>query len=236
MKSALPYVLAALALSSGTFAFTAPVAAQSANLQQKVAEAKQLMLVNRQQLSRYTWQLQETVSVNGDVKEVSVYQVQLGPDGQQVRTLVSQPVAPQTSDRQHGLRHRMTDDFKQYAGQVAALAKSYAQPDPGKLQQLAAQGAVSLRSGGAPGYAPIVISNWVKQGDSVILTLSENPKALYAVNVNSYLSGPSDVVTVQVRYATLPDGTHYAATTTVNGQSKNLTVTDQSSNFTLRPQ
>ena len=41
---------------------------------------------------------------------------------------------------------------------------------------------------------------------------------------------------MQVQYASLPDGTRYATTTTVNGQSKNLTIVDRSSNFTARTQ
>ena len=192
--------------------------------------------MNKQQLARYTWQMQETVSVKGDVKSGSIYQCQIGPDGKVVKTLVSQPVAPDTGGRQHGIKHRMKEDFQQYAEDVAALAKAYSQPSASRIQQLYAQGAVTLRSGGAPGYSALVISNYFKPGDSIVLTVVDNPKALYSVNVSSYLSQPSDAVTMQVRYAKLPDGTSYASTTTVNGQSKGLTVVDQSSNFAPRTQ
>jgi len=130
----------------------------------------------------------------------------------------------------------MKEDFQQYAQDVGALAKSYSHLSPTRVQQLYAQGAVALKSGGAPGYSALVISNYFKQGDSVVLTSSNSPRALSSVNVASYLSQPSDAVTIQVRYAKLPDGTSYAATTTVNGQSKNLVIADQSSNFVLRTQ
>lgn len=205
-------------------------------MSQKVAEAKQLMVVNREQLSKYTWQMQQTVSVSGDVKKEDLYAVQLGPDGQQMRALIAQPVAPPSGGRQHGIKHRMKEDFEQYAQQVGELAKSYAQLNPARVQQLYAAGNVSVRSGGAPGYTSIVIANYNKPGDSVVLTLSDKPTALYSVNVTSYLSSPSDGVTMQVRYASLPDGTHYASTTTVNGQSKNLTIVDQAMNFAPRSQ
>jgi hypothetical protein len=210
--------------------------AQAPLLQQKVAQAKQLMIANKQQLARYTWQVQETVSVGGNMKQQSIYQVQLGPDGNQVRTLVAQPVAPQSGGRQHGIKHRVKEDYQDYAQSVGALAKSYAQVSGSRLQQLYAQGAVSLRAAGSPGYSAIVISGYEKPGDSIVVTVSGSPKALYSVNVASYLSQPSDAVTIQVRYAKLPDGTSYAATTTVNGQSKNLTIVDQSSNFVPRTQ
>ena len=80
MKSGIPVAL----FLAGLFVSAGPSLAQNASLAQKVQLVKQIMAANKQQLSRYTWQTQETISVNGGVKEQTVYQVQLGPDGQQV--------------------------------------------------------------------------------------------------------------------------------------------------------
>ncbi len=229
-------VFAAVVLAAGLAVGTAPVLAQSQMLAQKIEQAKQLMIVNQQQLARYTWQVQETVSVSGDVKKQDLYQVYVGPNGQQVRTLVAQPVAAQSGGRQHGIRHRIKEDYEDYAQQVGALAKSYSPLNPTKLQQLYAQGSVALKSAGTPGYTALAISNYNKPGDSVVLTVRDNPKALISVSVSSYLSQPSDAVTIAVRYAKLADGTRYVSNVTVNGQSKNLTIVDQSMNFSPRSQ
>jgi hypothetical protein len=230
MKAGIPIAL----FLSGLFVYAAPSMAQNASLAQKVQQTKQLMAANRQQLSHYTWQMQETISVNCGVKEQNVYQVQLGPDGQQVRTLVAQPVAPSSGGRQHGIIHRVKEDFKAYAQQVGALAKSYSPLNPAKIQQLYARGSVTLKSAASPGYSTILISNYLKQGDAIALTLRNNPKSLTSIDVSSYLDQPSNGVTMQVRFASLPDGTRYASTTTVNGQSKNLTIVDRSTNFSAR--
>jgi hypothetical protein len=230
VKAGIP---AALFLT-GLFVYAAPSLAQNASLGQKVQQVKQLMAANQQQLSHYTWQMQETISVRGDVKEQNVYQVQLGPDGQQVRTLTAQPVAPSSGGRQRGIIHRVKEDFKTYAQQVGALAKSYSPLNPAKIQQLYARGAVTVKSAGTPGYSSILISNYLKQGDAVVLTLRNNPKTLTSIDVSSYLTQPSDGVTMQVRFASLPDGTRYASTVTVNGQNKNLTIVTRSTNFTTR--
>jgi hypothetical protein len=230
MKAGIPIAL----FLSGLFVYAAPSMAQNASLAQKVQQTKQLMAANRQQLSHYTWQMQETISVNGGVKEQNVYQVQLGPDGQQVRTLVAQPVAPSSGGRQHGIIHRVKEDFKAYAQQVGALAKSYSPLNPAKIQQLYARGSVTLKSAASPGYSTILISNYLKQSDAIALTLRNNPKSLTSIDVSSYLDQPSNGVTMQVRFASLPDGTRYASTTTVNGQSKNLTIVDRSTNFSAR--
>ncbi len=79
-----------------------------------------------------------------------------------------------------------------------------------------------------------MIRNYNKPGDKVVLTISDNPKELYAINVSSYLDQPSNYVNMQVRFATLPDGTHYAQTVTVSGAKRNLIVVDQSMNFVPR--
>ena len=212
-----------------------PSAAQS-SMQQKIQQAQQLILVNKQQLAHYTWQTQETISVNGDVKSEDLYQVAVSPAGQQVRQLVAQQVAPATGGRKHGIKHRMEDNMKAYAQAVGTLAKSYAPLDAALVQQLAAQGSVAVRAGGAPGYGALVIANYNKPGDAITLTFSQSPKALVAATVTTYNEGPGDPVTIQVRYASLPDGTHYPATIAVNAPAMGLSIADQNINFTPRSQ
>ena len=163
MKSDIPVAL----FLTGLFACAAPGMAQNAPLGQKLQQVKQLMAANQRQLSHYTWQTQETISVKGCVKEQSGYQVALGPDGQQIRTLIAQPVAPSSGGRQRGIIHRVKEDFKAYAQQVGALAKSYSPLNPAKIQELYARGSVTVKPAGSPGYSSILISNYLKQGDAI---------------------------------------------------------------------
>jgi hypothetical protein len=212
-----------------------PVAAQNmVTLQQKIAEAQQLILVNKQQLSHYVWQTQETISVNGDVKSEDLYQVAMSPTGAQVRQLVAQPVAPASNGRKHGIKHRMEDNMKAYAQAVVELTKSYTPLDAARVQQLAAQGYVAVRSGGDPNLLAVVIRGYNKIGDSITATFSINPRALVAATVTTYNDGPADPVAIAVRYASLPDGTHYPATTTINAPAMGLQIADQNLNFTPR--
>jgi hypothetical protein len=224
--------LGAFVLAGALIASAVAGSAQSATISQKVAQVKLAIAQNKMQLARYTWQMQETVSVNGEVKKQDLYQVVSGPGGP-TKTLIAQPVAP-SAGRQHGIRARMRQDFEDYAQQVGAVAQSYTNPDPAKLKALAAQGSVSLRAAGVPGYSAIVVKDYNKPGDSIVITIGGSPKSLVSIDVSSYLDQPSNPVTIQVRYASLPDGTRYAQTTTVNGVSKNLTVVDQSMNFAPR--
>src|SRR5215467_373894 len=155
-RSMTPALLCAVTMLSGSI-----VLADNLELQAKVTQLKAAIGQNKQMLAQYTWQQLETVSVKGDVKKQIQYQVQIGPDGKPQKTEVTAP--QQSQGPQHGLRHRiqenMAQDYEDYAKQIAALAQSYAQPDPAKLQQLYQQGNVTLGSGGVPGTAALVIHN-----------------------------------------------------------------------------
>lgn len=206
--------------------------AQGSVLQQKVAAIEASVYKNKQMLGQYTWQQQETVSVRGDVKKTALYQVHLGPDGKPVKVDISQ--SQPTDRRKWGIRHRITQDYIEYGQQIASLASSYTQPQPGRLKQLYLQGNVSLKSGGAPGLDSIVVTDYVKPGDSVTLTFDRAQKAVVAIQIASYLSGPSDAVTIVAQFARLSDGTSHVSTTTVNGQSKSLMVQDVNTNYQKR--
>jgi hypothetical protein len=45
------------------------------------------------------------------------------------------------------------------------------------------------------------------------------------------LGDPKDTITLAVRFATLPDGTNYAAQTVLNAPSKEIQVTTTNANY-----
>ncbi len=218
--------LLALILFSTSAAF-----ADNAQLQARVTEIKQAIANNKALIAQYTWQQTETISVRGDSKDQEQYQVQIGPDGKPQKSLES---APPPAGRPHGIKHHIEQNYADYAKQIGALAQSYAQPDPGKLQSLYQQGQVVLGSGGAPNTVSLIIHNYVKSGDSVTLVFNRAQKAIVSLNVATYLSSPSDAVTIAAAFGQLGDGTNYVANLTVNGSSKSLTVQDVNSNFQKR--
>jgi hypothetical protein len=84
------------------------------------------------------------------------------------------------------------------------------------------------RGGGA---VNLIIKNYVKPGDSVTFTIDPVSKQLQNVRVASYLDDPKDAVTISAGFAQLPDGTNHVANTLINGESKQLTVNNQNSNY-----
>jgi hypothetical protein len=56
-------------------------------LQQKLAEVKDSMTVNKMLLAQYTWMEQDIISIKGEQKKEELYNVQLGPDGSRKKRL-----------------------------------------------------------------------------------------------------------------------------------------------------
>ncbi len=220
-------ILAALLLSA------LPFQAQNPELQQKVAEIKEASAANKMALAHYTWQEQQTISIKGEVKKQQVYQVSVGPDGQQQKTQIggSQAAPPPSGGRlkQHVVEKK-TAEFKDYGEQIGDLARQYTTPDPGKLQAALQAGNISLVPGGE-GEVKLVIKNYIKPGDQVTLVFNRQLKAIQSIQVASYLDSPSDAVTIAAQFAKLPDGTNHVAGTQINGVSKQLTVVTQNSSY-----
>ena len=208
--------------------------AQNPQVQQRLAEVKESAAKNKEALSHYSWQEQQTIAIKGGVKDMKLYQVHLGPDGkpQKVET---ENTPTSSGGRKHGLAHHVKEkkgeEYKQYGQQIATLAQQYAQPDPQKLQQAFQQGNVMLGSGGTPGEVKMVISNYIKPNDKMTVIFNQQVKAIQSVNVATYLQDPKDAVSIGAQFSQLPDGTNHVASTQTKGESKDLLVTTQNSNY-----
>ena len=205
--------------------------AQNPQMEQKLMAIKQKMAANKQRLAQYTWTETETIAIKGNVKDTKTYQVQM-MNGQQQKTLINNQQA-QSGGREGRIKERVVEkkkeEYQEYGQSIGALAKQYTTPDPDRLMQAKQQGNLSIQPGN--GTVSLVIKSFVKPNDQVTMTISEQTKAPVSIQVNTYLNDPKDVVTINAQFAQLPDGTNHVATTTVDGQQKELTVTDQNSNY-----
>jgi hypothetical protein len=207
---------------------------QNPQLQERVTEIKQEAALNKRALFEYTWRQMQTISIKGDVKKQTQFQVRLGPDGKPQKTEID-PQEQSSGGRQRGLKHRVvekkTAEFEDYAQQIAALAQEYTRPDPDKLQQLFQQGDITMGSAGAPGAVQLVIRGYLKPGDSLTLVFNREQKSLESISVASYLNDPKDAMTLSAQFVREPEGPNHVSNMLVNGVSKQLTVATQNSNY-----
>jgi hypothetical protein len=230
-----PERTAAVFVSAVALVLAIPPAATAQNpqLQERVAEIKQSMASNKQALATYTWQEQQTISIKGDVKKQQLFQVRTGPDGKPQKQEIDPQQASDGSGRRlgHRIKEKKKEEFEDYAQQIAQLGHDYMQQEPGRLQQLYEQGNVTFGSAGAPGEVRVVITNYVKQGDSVTIIYGQPQHAIQSIQISSYLNDPSDAVKISAQFAQLPGGPNHVYDLLVNGVSKQLTVEMQNSNY-----
>ena len=203
--------------------------AQNPEIQQKI---QQSVAENQQRLAHYTWQEQQTVSLKGEVKSQTLYQVQMGPDGKPQKTQLSAPPPPPSGGRmKQRVIEKKKGELKEYAEQISELVHSYVPPNPQKMQQALQQGSASVSKAG-PDAVQVAFTNYNLQGDSMKLAFNTAQKGIQSVQVSSYLNNdPSDAATFTAQFAKLPDGTNHLATATVNGEKKQLTIQIQNMNY-----
>jgi hypothetical protein len=223
-----------LLLVSGGFAISIENAnAQSPELQQWVADVKAASAENKQALMSFNWTEQVTISLKGDVKKVEHYQVRLGPDGTPQKTSLDPPAPPPSGGR---LKQRVvankTDEYTDYANSMKALAQQYVPPDGALLQQAYAQGNITLGPvPGNPNGVQLVVHNYLKPQDSMTLVFDKVQKAILSVQVTSYLSDPTDAMTLSVQFSQIPGGPNHVSSMDMNGVSKQLNIAIQNSNY-----
>jgi len=230
MRKQLSHGLWAATAAPALFALAASTAvAQGPDIKQQI---QQSVAANQQRLAHYTWQEQQTVSLKGDVKNQTLYQVRMGPDGKPQKTQLSAPPPPPSGGRmkQHVIEKKK-GELKDYAQQIAELVRSYVPPNPDKMKQAFQQGGGALSMAG-PGAVQVAFTNYNLPGDSMKLVFNKADKGIQSVSVSSYLNNdPSDAATFTAQFSKLPDGTNYMSSATVNGVKKQLTIQIQNMNY-----
>jgi len=230
MKKQISHALWATIAATLLFVIAAPpVAAQDSAVKEQI---QQSAAANKERLSHYTWQETQTVSLKGEVKSTTLYQVRMGPDGKPQKQDLSPPPPPPEGRRmKKHIVEKKTGELKEYAQQIAELVRTYVPPNPDKMKEAFQSGSGALSKAG-PDAVQVAFTNYNMQGDSMTLVFNTADKGIQSVNVSSYLNGdPSDAATFTAQFSKLPDGTNYMSSATVNGVKKQLTIQIQNANY-----
>jgi hypothetical protein len=224
-------LLPLLILSSG-MVLTRTANAQNPELQQQVSSVQQSMAKNKQALASYTWNEQVTISLKGEEKKQEHFQVRLGPDLKPQKTSLDPPPDPPSGGRlKKHIVAKKTEEYQDYANQMKALAQQYVPPDKDLLQQAFAQENISLGAAGAPGEIQLVVHNYLKSGDSMIMVFDKTQKELLRIQIASYMDDPKDAMNLIVGFTRLPDGTSHVSNLAIDGVSKQLNIAIQNANY-----
>lgn len=216
------------------------VHAQNPEVQQQIADLKESVAKNKQQLAQYTWVEQVTVSLKGDQKKQDSFQVKTGPDGKPQKTPLGQTPAPAAASQSGGRGGRVKEhvvekkkeEYKDYADSMKSLMEKYVPPDKDLLQQAVQNKNVSLAPvTGSTSQVQIVFHDYVKPKDSMTLVFDKEQKQLLSIQIASYLNDPKDAVNLTVKMSRLPDGVSHLDSAVLDGVSKQVKVAIQNSNY-----
>ena len=220
-----------ITLGAVTLAITVPAISQNAEVQQKLAEAKQAAAENRQRLHQYQWVETTQLTLKGDAKPPVQNGCVYLPDGTVQKTLLSPPPEPPSGGRmKQRIIAKKKAEMKDYMGDVKSLLSMYVPPDPQKMQAAYQAGKLSLNP--VPGgVANLIFNDYAQPGDKMTLTFNTAAKKITGLNIDTYMGQEKDAVTLQVQMSALPDGTNYAWQTVVTATAKKLVVTTTNSKY-----
>ena len=207
-----------------------PALGQNSELQQKLVAVKQSMAENKQRLRQYQWIETTQLNLKGDDKPASQNLCQYGPDGQVQKSPIGVPPPPPSGGRmKQKIIAKKKAEIKDYMGDVKALLSMYVPPDAQKMEQAYQAGKVSFNPAG--GLINLIFRDYTQPGDQMTLTFDLGTKKITSVSINTYMDDPKEVVTLQVRMASLPDGTNYVQQTVLDASAKKLVVTTSNAGY-----
>jgi hypothetical protein len=205
---------------------------QSSEVQQRVAALKERVAQDQQSIRQYEWIETTVISLKGDQKSRQQKQCYYGADGALQKVPVSASPAPA---KKRGLRGRIVENKKEeltdYMKLAVALVKSYVPPDPARIQAVKDSGKISLDLPGGGKGARVNFRDFTKPGDVLTVEVDPASNRVIGLTVATYLDDAKDAVTLDVRFASLQNGTGYPATELLVAKAKNLSVNVTNSGY-----
>lgn len=188
---------------------------------QKFAQA---MKQNAQALRQYTWKSRTEVRKEGEVKSTKLFLTRYAADGTQVQVLLEEDSAKLPK---FGLRGMIAKKKKEEAGKLIqalqALAKSYGELPPAKMQEFMSKATVRLEQNTSQPLLRLEATDVLQPNDSMIVWLDANTRRQRRIEINStYDAKPVRIVS---EFKDLPGGPTYMARSVVDYVSEELTLT-----------
>ena len=185
---------------------------------------------NEGALRQYSWTAQTWLRLKGQLTKTVKEICRFGPEGR----LQKQPVAAVKPAGPTGSRRsspdRKGEDLDNYMDRAVALIYSYLPLSAAKVESALHSGAAAIELGEG-GQFQVAICDFLKPGDSVVLSFDPATDSLARVIVNSYLADRKDAVSFGAAFHSLPDGTYYTASTILNANSKQVQISIQNQDY-----
>ena len=208
--------------------------------EERVAALKKSLQENQARLRQYEWIETTIISLKGEEKARKQQRCYYGADGKiQKLPIQSEPQAQQAAGDGGGRRggrmkkkivENKKNDMQDYMERAGNLIQLYLPPNPAQIQQAKDGGELALKPLGS-GRVRLEFTGYIQAGDSMAIDIDSAANQLSGIALATYLGKPEDAVTVNVQFASLPDGTSYIAQTALDAKAKNIRVVVENSGY-----
>jgi hypothetical protein len=221
------FLLSAILLfgcSAGLFA--------QADMKEVIGMVKKNLATSKANLINYEWQETTTTFYKGEQKSVKQNRCYYSVDGK----LTKVEAGGSTQEKaKGGIKGKKIENKKEemadYINKAMTKVRTYLPPDATKLQQLYGSGKTTVQVLEPGKKFKLNCPDYNVKGDMLSLSINNVSQKLMMMDVSTYLDKPDEKVLFNVTYSDLPDGTQYAATTTVDAPSEQLKIVIVNSGF-----
>ena len=196
-------------------------------LQKRLAVFKESMAQNQRALAQYTWKQSTQMLIDGEVKNTSVAQVQVGPDGKMQKTPLDNP-EQQQKKKPRGLKGKIAAkkmaEMKAYIERLMNLCGTYMKPSSGRLQQAAKEGRAEMVQNVGSSVVQLRFKDYNKAGDVLAISVDRQTMSMHALEASTYLDGEDDPVSLSMEFDALQDGTSYMKLLNIGAPAQKLVL------------
>ena len=191
---------------------------------------------NSKKLKQYSYLQTTKIYFKGEMKGTKLARVHYDDSGEKDTVPLDTP-APQEAQQANEHQGRLgafkqkkiaekKDELKDYTERVIGLMGQYLPPNADRMKAALPKAQITPNDNGK---AKIAMSDYLKPGDKMTMSLDPASKSLTAIDIASSLD--TDPVSFQVNFNKLPDGTNYPSLTTINAPAKDLKIEVSSSDY-----
>lgn len=200
--------------------------------EERVAALQQSLRQSREALTHYEWIETTVVSLKGEEKSRKQARCYYGAEGELQKVPIGE--APKQG-RKRGVRGRVVEKKKgeltDYMQQAIELVQLYVPPNPDRIRRAKESGKASIHVLEPGKRIRLDFNDYQKAGDTLGVEMDLTDNRLLGLSVSSYLDSPDDAVALDVRFASLSDGSSYAGEVALDAPAKNVNVTVQNSGY-----
>ena len=184
-------------------------------------------------MRKYEWIETQIVSFKGEEKSSKQSRCYYGADGKLQKVEVDQTKADAPGGIRGKIAKKKGEELTDYMQQAIATIKQYIPPDPAMIQKSYQSGHSAIYLARPGRMTEISFGNYLKQNDNLLFEIDTSNNRIQVVQIQTYIEGPKDSVSLKVSYYTFPDLTIYPALITLDAPAKNVKVTIQNSGYRI---